>query len=82
MFPARCTDSLQDLFIELILAFSGRPAGRPVSAPLRERAAPPQGFSPARGRASPLRATGPLKAMVLDLLSVGDLHRVAGIILY
>ncbi len=33
----------------LSLAFWGRPAGRPVSAPLRERAAPPLVFSPARG---------------------------------
>ena len=32
------------------MAFSGRPAGRPVSAPLHERAAPPPGgLAPARG---------------------------------
>ena len=31
------------------LVFSGRPAGRPVYAPLCGRAAPPPGVSPARG---------------------------------
>ena len=42
------------------LAFWGRPAGRPVSAPLRERAAPPPGCSPARG--PPLAAPLPAPA--------------------
>ncbi len=53
-----------DPFLELVLAFSGRPAGRPVSAPLRERAAPPPGFSPARGphlAAPPLGPVGPAR---------------------
>ncbi len=62
MFLARGTDSLQDPFLELILAFLGRPAGRPVYAPLRERAAPPPGVSPARGpclAAPPLGPSGP-----------------------
>jgi hypothetical protein len=42
------------------MAFSGRPAGRPVPAPLRERAPPPPGGLPRRAaRASPLRTPGP-----------------------
>ncbi len=65
VFPARGTDSLQDPFLELILAFSGRPAGRPVSAPLRERAAAPPGISPARCpclAAPPLRPVAPVSS--------------------
>jgi hypothetical protein len=70
VFLARGTDSLQDSFLEIILAFSGRPSGRPVSAPLRERAAPPPGISPARGpclAAPPLGPVGP--AMIPRSLS-------------
>ncbi len=46
----------------LILAFSGRPAGRPVFAPLHDLAAPPPGISPAHGpclAAPPLGPVGP-----------------------
>ncbi len=55
MILARGTDSLQDSFLELIPAFSGRP----VSAPLRKRAAPPPGSHPARGPRPAASLLGP-----------------------
>jgi hypothetical protein len=77
VFLACGTDSLQDPFLELVLAFSGRPAGRPVYVPLRERAAPPPGISPARGpclAAPPVGPRGPGSVPSFPLLDhrVGD----------
>ncbi len=65
MFPVRGTDSLQDPFLELILAFLGRPAGRPVSAPhrsaqLHEGTAPPPEFYPASGPRLAASHSGPV----------------------
>ena len=63
------------------LAFSGRPAGRPVYAPLRERAVPPPGISPVRGprlAASPLGPRGLVSVPPFPLLG----HRVGGRLRY
>ncbi len=60
VFPARGTDSLQDLFLELTLAFSGRLRAGP--SPLRSAIAHRRRrHSPRRAaRSSPLRHSGPV----------------------
>ena len=63
------------------LAFSGRPAGRPVYAPLRVRAPPPPGISPLRGprlAAPPLGPRGLVSVPPFPLLG----HRVGGRLRY